>query len=62
MSAPPRSRSRIGNDPTSPRVYPNNGYSQAPPQPPRQQSAPVYGSNNGMRGNSNYFIERLKIF
>jgi len=52
MSAPPRSRSRIGNDPTSPRVYPNNGYSQAPPQPPRQQSAPVYGSNNGMRAST----------
>jgi serine/threonine protein kinase len=48
LSAPPRSKSRIGNSPTSPRVYPSNGYN-SPPQPLRQQSAPVYGSNNGMR-------------
>jgi len=61
LSAPPRSKSRIGNSPTSPRVYPSNGYN-SPPQPLRQQSAPVYGSNNGMRGNYNYLIKLKFIY
>ncbi|ORX87368.1 hypothetical protein BCR32DRAFT_240201 [Anaeromyces robustus] len=59
MGAPPRSQSRMSTSPAaSPRTY-STAYQASPPQPPRQQSAPMY-SNNGLR--SMFFSIIYKLY